>query len=118
MRLNWNKRYITLGPVATVIGLAFRLKDPDGLLGGTEDLGITCALIPADLPGVEIGDRHDPMGVPFQNGPNYGHDVLSVVDFIIGGKEMAGKGWRMLMESLGRRKGHFSCRPSRSVPPS
>ena len=105
MRLNWNKRYITLGPVATVIGLAFRLKDPDGLLGGTEDLGITCALIPADLPGVEIGDRHDPMGVPFQNGPNYGHDVFVPLDFIIGGKEMAGKGWRMLMESLAAGRG-------------
>ena len=100
MRLNWNKRYITLGPVATVIGLAFRLKDPDSLLDGPEDLGITCALIPANLPGVEIGDRHDAMGVAFQNGPNYGHDVFVPLDFIIGGKEMAGEGWRMLMESL------------------
>ena len=100
MRLNWNKRYITLGPVATVIGLAFRLEDPDGLLDGPEDLGITCALIPANLPGVKIGDRHDPMGVAFQNGPNYGHDVFVPLDFIIGGKEMAGQGWRMLMDSL------------------
>ncbi len=100
MRLDWRKRYITLGPVATVIGLAFRLRDPDGLLGGEEDLGITCALIPAGLPGIEIGDRHDPMGVPFQNGPNRGRDVFVPLDFIIGGKEGAGQGWRMLMESL------------------
>ncbi len=100
MRLNWRKRYITLGPVATVIGLAFRLRDPEGLLGGEKDLGITCALIPADLPGIEIGDRHDPMGVPFQNGPNCGRDVFVPVDFIIGGPDGAGNGWRMLMESL------------------
>ncbi len=100
MRLNWRKRYITLGPVATVIGLAFRLHDPDGLLGQEEDLGITCALIPTDTPGIEIGARHDPMGVPFQIGPNWGRDVFVPVDFIIGGREMAGEGWRMLMESL------------------
>ena len=100
MRLNWRKRYITLGPVATVIGLAFRLRDPDGLLGQEEDLGITCALIPADSPGIEIGARHDPMGVPFHNGPNRGRDVFVPLDFIIGGREMAGEGWRMLMESL------------------
>ena len=100
MRLNWRKRYITLGPVATVIGLAFRLRDPDRLLEGEEDLGITCALIPADLPGIEIGERHDPMGVPFQIGPNCGHDVFVPIDFIIGGRERAGQGWRMLMESL------------------
>lgn len=105
MRLTWNKRYITLGPVATVIGLAFRLKDPKRLLGGSEDLGITCALIPADLPGIKIGDRHDPMGVPFQNGPNYGRDVFVPLDFIIGGHDMAGKGWRMLMESLAAGRG-------------
>ncbi len=100
MRLNWRKRYITLGPIATVIGLAFRLRDPDGMLGGDEDRGITCALIPANLPGIEIGARHDPMGVPFQNGPNWGRDVFVPLDFIIGGPEMAGEGWRMLMESL------------------
>ena len=100
IRLNWHKRYITLGPVATIIGLAFRLRDPDGLLGGEEDLGITCALVPADLPGIEIGARHDPMGVPFQNGPNWGRDVFVPVDAIIGGRTMAGQGWRMLMESL------------------
>ena len=100
MRLNWRKRYITLGPVATVIGLAFRLRDPDRVLGGDEDLGITCALIPADLPGIEIGARHDAMGVPFQVGPNCGYDVFVPLDFIIGGRNMAGEGWRMLMESL------------------
>ncbi len=100
MRLNWNKRYITLGPVATVIGLAFRLRDPDGLLGGKEDLGITCALIPADIPGIEIGKRHDPMGLPFQVGPNFGRDVFVPLDFIIGGRPMAGQGWKMLMERL------------------
>lgn len=105
MRLSWNKRYITLGPVSTVIGLAFRLKDPDGLLGGAKDLGITCALIPSGLPGIRIGDRHDPMGVPFQNGPNYGRDVFVPLDFIIGGRAMAGKGWRMLMESLAAGRG-------------
>jgi len=100
IRLNWRKRYITLGPVATVIGLAFRLRDPDRLLGGEEDLGITCALVPAHLPGIDIGTRHDPMGVPFQNGPNWGRDVFVPLDFIIGGRAMAGQGWRMLMESL------------------
>ena len=76
IRLNWRKRYITLAPVATVIGLAFRLYDPQHLLGDTEDLGITCALIPRDLPGIDIGRRHDPMGVPFHNGPTVGHDVF------------------------------------------
>jgi acyl-CoA dehydrogenase len=100
MRLNWRKRYITLAPVATVLGLAFRLFDPDGLLGDEEDIGITCALIPRDTPGVEIGDRHDPMGVPFQNGPIEGHDVFVPLDFIIGGKEGSGQGWRMLMDCL------------------
>jgi acyl-CoA dehydrogenase len=100
MRLHWRKRYITLAPVATLIGLAFRLRDPDHLLGEREDLGITCALIPAHLPGVEIGRRHDPMGVPFQNGPTTGRDVFVPLDFIIGGPERAGQGWRMLMESL------------------
>jgi acyl-CoA dehydrogenase len=100
MRLDWRKRYITLGPVATVIGLAFKLRDPDHLIGDVEDLGITCALIPSNLPGIEIGQRHDPLGVPFQNGPNEGRDVFVPLDFIIGGRGMAGQGWRMLMESL------------------
>lgn len=100
MRLNWTKRYITLGPIATVIGLAFNLRDPDQLLGQKENLGITCALIPAHLPGIDIGRRHDPMGVPFENGPNFGHDVFVPLDFIIGGAAMAGQGWRMLMQCL------------------
>ena len=100
MRLTWRKRYITLGPIATLIGLAFRLRDPDHLLGEQDDLGITCALVPAGLPGIHIGARHDPMGVPFQNGPNWGRDVFVPLDFIIGGPTMAGQGWRMLMDSL------------------
>lgn len=100
LRLTWNKRYITLAPVATLIGLAFRLKDPNGLLGGPADRGITCALIPRDLPGVVIGKHHDPMGVPFANGPIEGHDVFVPMDAIIGGVAQAGHGWRMLMESL------------------
>ncbi|WP_109125183.1 acyl-CoA dehydrogenase [Dyella sp. C11] len=100
LRLNWNKRYITLAPVATLIGLAFRLKDPNGLLGGPADRGITCALIARDLPGVVIGRHHDPMGVPFANGPTEGHNVFVPIDAIVGGVEQAGHGWRMLMESL------------------
>ena len=100
IRLNWQKRYITLAPVATVIGLSFRLLDPDGLLGGEEDRGITCALIPRDLPGIGIGDRHDPMGVAFQNGPITGTDVFVPLDFIIGGEDGIGQGWRMLMDCL------------------
>ncbi len=100
IRLNWNKRYITLAPVATVIGLAFKLYDPDHLLGKEEDLGITCALIPRDTPGVVIGRRHFPLNIVFQNGPIQGHDVFIPVEWIIGGVEMAGHGWRMLMECL------------------
>lgn len=100
IRLNWDKRYITLSPVATIIGLSFRLRDPEGLLGGPEDLGITVALVPANLPGVETGQRHDPLHTPFLNGPTRGHDVFVPVDAIIGGPSMAGQGWRMLMESL------------------
>ena len=100
MRLNWNKRYITLAPVASLIGLAFRLHDPHGLLGDTEDLGITCALIASDLPGITIGKHHDPMGVPFANGPITGEDVFVPLDTIIGGRARIGQGWRMLMESL------------------
>ena len=105
MRLNWDKRYITLGPVSTVLGLAFRLLDPDRLLGGAEDLGITCALLPSHLPGVQIGERHDPLGIPFQNGPTYGKDVFAPLDMIIGGHGMAGKGWRMLMDCLAAGRG-------------
>ena len=100
LRLNWNKRYITLAPVATLIGVAFRAKDPDGLLGDVEDLGITCALIPADTPGVEIGNRHMPVGAVFMNGPTRGNDVFIPMDWIIGGQERIGQGWRMLMQSL------------------
>ena len=100
IRLNWEKRYITLGPVATVLGLAFKLYDPDHLLGDKEDLGITCALIPTDTPGVEIGNRHFPLNSAFQNGPNWGKDVFIPIDWIIGGKQRAGQGWRMLMECL------------------
>ncbi|EXU77128.1 acyl-CoA dehydrogenase FadE [Erwinia mallotivora] len=100
MRLTWNKRYITLAPIATVLGLAFKLYDPEHLLGETEDLGITCALIPACTPGVEIGKRHFPLNVPFQNGPTRGKDIFVPVDYIIGGPKMAGQGWRMLVECL------------------
>ncbi len=100
IRLTWNKRYITLAPVATILGLAFQLSDPDGLLGDTEHLGITCALIPTDLPGVKTGDRHDPMGCAFMNGTTTGEDVFVPLDAIIGGAEMAGKGWMMLMQCL------------------
>jgi acyl-CoA dehydrogenase len=100
IRLNWTKRYITLAPVATVIGLAFRMHDPDGLLGDKSDLGITCALIPRSLPGIDIGKRHDPMGVPFLNGPIFGHDVFVPMSAVIGGVGGVGNGWRMLMEAL------------------
>ena len=100
LRCNWMKRYITLAPVATLIGLAFRLKDPDRLIGDVEDRGITCALIPRSTPGVEIGQRHDPMGVPFQNGPTVGRDVWIPFDAVIGEMDGVGNGWRMLMESL------------------
>ena len=100
IRLNFSKRYITLAPIATVVGLAFRLFDPDQLMGEKADLGITCALIPRDTPGVTIGRRHFPMNVPFQNGPIQGHDVFVPIDAIIGGFQMAGQGWRMLVEQL------------------
>ena len=100
LRLNFSKRYITLAPVATVIGLAFRMFDPDRLLGGETDLGITCALIPRGTAGVSIGRRHFPLNVPFQNGPLSGKDVFVPLDFIIGGPKMAGQGWRMLVEQL------------------
>ena len=101
LKLNFSKRYITLAPIATVIGLAFRLYDPDKLLGGDKvDYGITCALIPRETPGVSIGRRHFPLNVPFQNGPVSGKDVFVPLDFIIGGAKMAGQGWRMLVEQL------------------
>jgi acyl-CoA dehydrogenase len=100
LKLTWEKRYITLGPVATILGLAFRAFDPEHLLGDQEDLGITCALIPTGHPGVHIGRRHMPLSAVFQNGPNWGKDVFIPIDWVIGGKPMVGKGWRMLMESL------------------
>lgn len=100
LRLTWSKRYITLAPVATLLGLAFRLRDPENLLGRGEDLGITVALIPTHLPGVRIGERHDPLGIPFPNGPTEGKDVIVPADAILGGLEQAGKGWKMLMEAL------------------
>lgn len=106
LRLTFSKRWITLAPVATVVGLAFKLRDPEGLLGDTSkvDYGITCALIPANHPGVEIGQRHNP-GSPFMNGPIFGTDVFIPIDWIIGGPSMAGKGWRMLIECLGAGRG-------------
>ncbi len=100
MKLTFDKRYITLAPVATVVGLAFRLRDPDHLLGKNEDVGITCALIPRSTPGLEIGKRHLPLDNPFMNGPVRGRDIFVPLDLIIGGPDMAGQGWRMLMECL------------------
>lgn len=100
LRVTWEKRYITLGPVATVLGLAFKVYDPDHLLGNDEDLGITCALIPTSTPGVNIGNRHAPLNMAFMNGPNSGKDVFIPMDWVIGGQAMVGNGWRMLMECL------------------
>ncbi len=100
IRLNFSKRYITLAPVATVVGLAFRLFDPEKLLGGETDIGITCALLPRNTPGITIGRRHFPLNIPFQNGPVQGKDVFVPLDAIIGGPAMAGRGWRMLIEQL------------------
>ena len=100
IRLNFEKRYITLGAVATLLGLAFVLKDPESLLGEAEDLGITFALIPSHLKGLKLGFRHDPLGVPFINSALYGKDVVLDIDMIVGAEEGIGKGWQMLMESL------------------
>ena len=100
MKVTWNKRYITLAPVATVIGLAFKAYDPDGLIGDQKELGITCALIPAETPGVHAGRRHMPVGAVFMNGPTSGEDVFIPLDWVIGGKDYIGKGWTMLMQSL------------------
>ncbi len=105
IRLTWDKRYITLAPVATLLGLAFHLYDPDHLLGEKTDLGITLALIPTDTPGVETGRRHLPMEIVFMNGPTRGRDVFVPIDWIIGGRERAGQGWRMLMECLSDGRG-------------
>jgi acyl-CoA dehydrogenase len=100
LRLSWSKRYITLAPVATLLGLAVRLRDPENLLGQGEDVGITCVLVPTATPGVEIGRRHDPLGIPFPNGPTTGRNVVVPVDAILGGPAGAGRGWKMLMEAL------------------
>jgi len=100
IRLNWEKRYITLAPVATILGLAFKLYDPDRLLGVNEEIGITLALIPTHTPGVDIGRRHSPLNISFMNGPTAGRDVFIPLDGIIGGVEQAGQGWRMLMDCL------------------
>jgi acyl-CoA dehydrogenase len=100
LRITWEKRYITLGPVATLLGLAFKCLDPGQLLGGESDLGITCALIPTSHPGVNIGRRHFPLNAAFMNGPNSGRDVFIPIDWVIGGPDMVGQGWRMLMECL------------------
>jgi len=105
IRLNWDKRYITLAPIATVIGLAFKLYDPEHLLGTKEEIGITCALIPRMTPGITIGRRHFPLNTPFQNGPIQGEDVFIPLDWIIGGPKKAGKGWAMLMECLSSGRG-------------
>ncbi|WP_321797050.1 acyl-CoA dehydrogenase [Caballeronia sp. J97] len=99
-RVTWDKRYITLGPIATVLGLAFRALDPDHLLGDDDAPGITCALIPTSHPGVNIGRRHWPLNAVFQNGPNWGKDVFIPMDWVIGGRAQVGNGWRMLMECL------------------
>ena len=100
IRLNWDKRYITLAPVATLIGLAFKLYDPNHLLGEQEDIGITVALVPRDTQGITIGQRHNPLYTPFQNGPTQGEDVFIPLSFVVGGQDFVGQGWKMLMESL------------------
>jgi len=105
IRLNWAKRYITLAPVCTVLGLAFKLRDPDGLLGDAPEIGITCALVPTDLPGVETGRRHLPSSTMFMNGPTTGTDVFIPLDHIIGGPDYAGRGWMMLMSALAAGRG-------------
>jgi acyl-CoA dehydrogenase len=105
IRLNWHKRYITLGPVATVLGLAFKLRDPDHLIGERDDIGITLALVPTHLPGVSIGRRHLPAMHVFQNGPNWGKDVFIPMDHVIGGVDQVGKGWKMLMSALAAGRG-------------
>jgi acyl-CoA dehydrogenase len=105
LRFNWRKRYITLAAVSTLLGLAFKMRDPGNLLGKGEELGITCALIPTDTPGVEKGERHDPMGVPFYNCPTEGHDVVLPINCLIGGHNGIGRGWIMLMECLAAGRG-------------
>ncbi len=106
IRLDWGKRYITLAAISTVVGLAFKLRDPDNHLGKGENLGITCALIPSDAKGVVLGKRHDPLGVPFYNCPTEGHGVeVKLNEAVIGGRAGVGEGWKMLMESLAAGRG-------------
>ncbi len=105
IRLNWNKRWITLAAISSIIGLAFRLRDPENLLGKGEDAGITCALVPAQTPGVVLGRRHDPLTIPFYNCPTEGQDVVIPIDAVVGGAEGCGKGWLMLMECLAAGRG-------------
>lgn len=105
IRLTWNKRYITLAAIATLLGVAFKLRDPENFLGKGEDVGITCALVPTNLPGVIIGRRHDPLGTPFYNCPTQGRDVVVPLDAVVGGVDGCGKGWRMLTESLAAGRG-------------
>ncbi len=105
IRLNWNKRWITLAAISTIIGLAFRLRDPENLLGKGEDVGITCALIPAKTPGVVLGRRHDPLSIPFYNCPTQGKDVVVPLDAVVGGVNGCGQGWKMLMECLAAGRG-------------
>ena len=105
LEITWDKRYITLAPIASVLGLAFKVFDPKGLLGGKEELGITCALIPKSHPGVELGNRHDPMGIRFYNGTTRGNKVFVPMDFIIGGQKNIGRGWQMLVSCLGAGRG-------------
>lgn len=105
LSITWDKRYITLAPIASVLGLAFKVQDPKGLLGGKEDLGITCALIPKSHSGVELGNRHDPMGINFYNGTTRGENVFIPMDFIIGGQKNIGRGWAMLVACLGAGRG-------------
>jgi acyl-CoA dehydrogenase len=105
IRLNWNKRWITLASISTVIGLAFKLRDPENILGKGEELGITCALIPSNTPGVVIGRRHDPLTIPFHNCPTQGHDVVVDIDAVVGGADGCGLGWKMLMECLAAGRG-------------
>ena len=105
LSVSWDKRYITLAPIATVLGLAFKVFDPDGLLGDKKELGITCALLPKSHPGVELGNRHDPMGCRFYNGTTRGQNVFIPMDFIIGGQENIGRGWQMLVSCLGAGRG-------------
>ncbi|WP_137166254.1 acyl-CoA dehydrogenase [Salinimonas lutimaris] len=105
LSVSWDKRYITLAPIATVLGLAFKVFDPNGLLGDKKELGITCALLPKSHPGVELGNRHDPMGQRFYNGTTRGKDVFIPMDFIIGGQKNIGRGWQMLVSCLGAGRG-------------